>query len=315
MRPKTAKAKYRLRNWREYTAALTQRGNLTLWVSDQTLGAWHEHARSSKRGAPRTYSDTAIVCLAMLGAVYKLTLRATEGLMASVLELLGIELAVPNYTTLCRRRQMLEVALPRRTQGNPLHMVVDATGIKVYGEGAWKVRCHGWSKRRTQAAKLHLGVDEASGEIVAAVATTNDFSDGQLLPDLLDQIDQPVVQVSGDGAYDTHECYAAIDKRAAQAAIPPRRSACIWQHSHLNTPPHSRHENLRCMRRYGRTRWKRACGYHRRSLAETAIFRVKTIFGDHVRARLFEAQGAELLIRCVALNHMTHLGMPDSYAV
>jgi hypothetical protein len=243
-----------------------------------------------------------------------LTLRATQGLIASVLQLLKVALPVPAYTTLCRRRRQLAVSLPRRTQSEPLHVVVDATGIKVYGEGEWKVRCHGWSKRRTWR-KLHVGVDEANGEIVAAAVTPNDLGDGQLLPELLDQIDADIVQVSGDGAYDTGVCYAAISARQAQAAIPPRRGARIWQHGNSKAPPLARDKNLRYIRRIGCAAWKHKLGYHRRNLAETAVFRIKAIFGDRVRSCSFEAQAAEMLIRCSALNRMSHLGMPDSYAV
>ena len=314
MRRKTTRRTYCLRNWSEYNAALVARGSLTLWVSEEALRAWHAGVRGGKRGAPRTYSDIAITCMATLSAVYRLTLRATQGLLSSVLKLLKVALPVPNYTTLCRRRQTLAVSLPRRAQGAPLHVVVDATGIKVYGEGEWKVRRHGSAKRRTWR-KLHLGIDESSGEIVAAAITTNDFSDGQLLPDLLDQIDEPIEQVSGDGAYDTRACYAAVGERSAQAAIPPRRGARIWQHGNANAPPLARDENLRRIRRSGRQRWKRECGYHRRSLAETAMFRIKTLFGDRVRAHCFAGQAAELLIRCATLNCMTHLPMPNSYAV
>jgi len=311
---KTTERTYRLRNWREYNAALVKRGSLTLWVSEEVLHTWHADAGSGQRGAPRTYSDLAITCMAMLSAVYRLTLRATQGLLRSVMSLLQVDLPVPDYTTLCRRRRQLEVSLPRRAKHEPLHVVVDATGIKVYGEGEWKVRRHGYSKRRTWR-KLHLGVDASSQEIVAAAVTTNDFSDGQLLPELLDQVDAHIAQVSGDGAYDTHDCYQAIEQRQAQAAIPPRRGARIWQHGNSHDPPLARDENLRCIRRMGRAAWKQACGYHRRSLAETAIFRIKTMFGDRVRARRFEGQAAELLARCSALNRMTHLGMPNSYAV
>jgi hypothetical protein len=314
MRRKTGKATYRLRNWREYNAALIQRGSLTLWVSEEVLGTWHDEARTGKRGAPRTYSDAAILCMAWLSAVYRLALRTTQGLLSSVLKLLKVALPVADYTTLCRRRRKLAVSLPRRAKDEPLHVVVDATGVRVYGEGEWKVRCHGGSKRRTWR-KLHVGIDAATGEIVAAAVTTNDFSDGQLLPELLDQIDADIVQVSGDGAYDTGVCYAAISARQAQAAIPPRRGARIWRHGNSNDPPLTRDENLRSIRRAGRGVWKRAIGYHRRNKAETAIFRIKTIFGERVHSRGFEAQAAEMLIRCSALNRMTHLGMPDSYAV
>jgi IS5 family transposase len=317
---KTTRRTYRLRNWSQYNAALEKRGSLTLWVSEEALSGWHEDARTGKRGAPRTYSDTAILSMAWLSAVYRLALRATQGLLVSVLKLLRVELPVPDYTTLCRRRRRLAVSLPRRAKGAPLHVVVDATGVKVYEEGEWKVRRHGSSKRRTWR-KLHIGVDESSGEIVAAAATTNDLSDGQLLPELLDQIDEDIAQVSGDGAYDKRDCYKAISERKAQAAIPPRRGARIWpayrqagKHGNSNEPPLARDEHLRRIRRIGRAAWKQEIGYHRRSLAETAIFRVKTIFGDRVRSRTFEGQGAEMLIRCAALNRMTHLGMPDSYA-
>ena len=139
-------------------------------------------------------------------------------------------------------------------------------------------------KQRTWR-KLHVGVDAGSDESGAAV-TTNDLGDGHLLPELLDQIDADSVQVAGDGAYDTGECYAAISARQAQAAIPPRRGASHWRHGNANDPPLTRDESLRSIRRTGRAVWKRAIGYHRRNLAETAIFRIKTIFGDRVRARL-----------------------------
>jgi hypothetical protein len=200
---------------------------------------------------------------------YRLALRATQGLLSSVLRLLKVALPVPDYTTWCRRRQQLAVSLLHCANAQPLHMVVDATGIKVYGEGEWKGRRHGWSKRRTQAAKLHWGVDEASGELGAAAVTTHELSDGQLLPELLDKIDaHRPGRVMG----------RMIRRRAMRRSINARRA----QPS-------------------------------RRSLAETAAFRVKTLFGDQVRAHTFPAQGAQLLIRCRALNRMTHLGMPDSY--
>src|SRR5919107_921613 len=224
MRRKTGRATYRLRNWREYNAALIQRGSLTLWVSEEALTAWHDDTYTGRRGAPRTYSDTAMLCMAWLSAVYRLRLQATPGVMASVLNLLQVGLPVPAYTTLCRRRRKLAVNLPRRTKGESLHVVVDATGIKIYGEGEWKVRRHGWSKWRTWR-KLPVGVDEANGEIVAAAVTTNDCSDGQLLPELLDQIDADIAQGSGNGAYDRHACYTAISTHQAQAAMPPRRGA------------------------------------------------------------------------------------------
>ena len=305
---------YRLRNWPDYNKALTRRGSLTLWVGADALEAWHDHERSGRRGCPRTYSATAILTMAMLSEVYGLPLRATRGLLRSIFELLGVSLSVPCYTTLSRRRQSLAVALPRRQKSEPLHLVVDSTGVKVYGEGEWKVRRYGWSKRRTWR-KLHLGVDEATGEVAAAAVSSNACGDGQALPTLLAQVEGEIKQVTGDGGYDDRRCYDAIRERGARAVIPPQKGARIWRHGNTKRERHDRDENLRSIRAHGRAKWKRESGYHRRSLAEVAVFRLKMVFGERASARSFAGQARQLLVRCAALNRMTHLGMPDSYKV
>jgi len=310
---KRTKRTYRLRNWQKYNAALVQRGSLTLWVGDDVIEAWRNHERTGRRGSPQTYADTAILTMATLQEVYHQTLRGAEGLTRSLLKLLGVTLSVPDYTTLCRRRRTLQIVLPRRHKDEPLHVVVDSTGIKVYGEGEWKVRQHGYTRRRTWR-KLHVGVDEATHEMVAAVVTTNNFTDGQVLPDLLDQIEDEIEHVSGDGGYDKRNCSAAIGARGARATIPPQHNAKIWQHGNSTAARLARDENLRACRQQGRAAWKRESGYHRRSLSETAVLRVKTVFGERVSARSFDGQATQLLVRCAALNRMTHVGMPESYA-
>jgi hypothetical protein len=191
-------------------------------------------------------------------------------------------------------------------------LVLDSSGFKVYGEGEWKVRQHGWSKRRTWR-KLHLAVDEATGGIMAAVASEAGVTDDDVVADLIDQVDRPIAQVSADGAYNKRKCYEALEKTGAKVTIPPRRDAKIWQHGNSEGEPWQRDENLRAIRRLGRTRWKKASGYHRRSLAETAIFRLKTIFGATLRSRNFAQQTTELFLRASALNRMPQLGMPESY--
>lgn len=314
MTKKKIKRQYRLRNWSQYNASLVQRGSLTLWMSEEVIACWRNRERSGTRGTPRTYTDMAILCMATLEEVYNLPLRATQGLTRSVVKLMGLELRVPNYTTLCRRRRSLAVVLPRERKSEPLHLVVDSTGVKVYGEGEWKVRQHGYTRRRTWR-KLHLALDCATHEIVAAVVSTNDFKDSQILPDLLAQVEDELTQVSADGAYDSRNCYDTITARAARAAIPPQKRAKIWQHGNRKAAPHARDENLRAIRHKGRAEWKRASHCHQRSLAETAVFRSKMIFGERVRARQFAGQAAQLLVRCATLNRMTHCGMPDSYAV
>ena len=312
MKNKKTKAKYRLRNWAEYNQSLKQRGSLTVWFSPEVVAAWQHTEATGQRGRAPTYTDLAILTMATLQEVYHLTLRQSEGLLCSLVELLGLTLKIPCYTTLCRRRAALEVSLPRARPDQALHVVVDSTGVKVFGEGEWKVRQHGYTRRRTWR-KLHLGVDAATGTIVAAVVTTNNYSDGQVLPDLLAQVDEPLSQVSGDGAYDKRNCYEAIRAREATATIPPQRNAKIWQHGNTQAERLIRDQNLRRIRQVGRKAWKQESGYHRRSLAETAVMRQKLIFGEKVAARSFNGQAAQLLVRCAALNRMTELGMPDSY--
>jgi Transposase DDE domain len=190
--------------------------------------------------------------------------------------------------------------------------VLDSSGFKVYGEGEWKVRQHGWSKRRTWR-KLYLAGDEATGEIVAAVASEAGVTDDDVVPALMEQVDRSVKQVSADGAYDKRKCYEPLEATGATVTIPPRHDAKIWQHGNSGGERWQRDENLRAIRRLGRKQWKQESGYHRRSLAETAIFRLKTIFGATLRSRSFAQQATELFLRATALNRMTQLGMPESY--
>jgi len=305
------KTHYRLRNWPAYNAALIGRGSLTLWVDEEAIRSWR-YTGPTQRGAQYHYTDAAISCVLTLRAVYHLALRAAEGLARSVFELLEVALPVPSYSTLSRRAAALTVALGARPRSTPRHLVIDSSGFKVYGEGEWKVRQHGWSKRRTWR-KLHLAVDEATGEIVAAVASEAGVSDDEALPDILTQVAGDIGQVSADGAYDKRPCYDALAERGATAVIPPRRDAKIWQHGNCAGAPWQRDENLRAIRQKGRRRWKQESGYHRRSLAETTFFRLKTIFGPAVSSRHFPQQATELFLQVAALNRMTHLGMPDSY--
>jgi len=308
------KPQYRIRNWSEYNAGLKARGSLTFWIEESVLEQWVVEDLSGKRGASLLYSDLAIGTMATVKAVYRLAGRQCQGFLESIFELMGIDLPVPDHSTLSRRLGQLSIELPIVPKQGARHVVVDSTGVKVYGEGEWKTRQHGVSKRRTWR-KLHLGVDEATGEIVAMVVTTNDVGDGQVLPDLLEQIEDELEQVSTDGAYDHRHCYDEIDAKGAKAVIPPRKDAKIWQHGNRKGKPHPRDENLRSIRKHGRKRWKQESGYHRRSIAETTMFRFKTIFGGNLSARQFDNQAVELFIKCAALNRMIQNAKPDSYKV
>jgi len=308
------KTTYRIRNWPEYNAALKQRGSLKIWISDQAIAHWTTDLLTGKPGASPVYTDLAIETMATIQAIYSLAGRQTQGFLQSLFELMTIDLTAPDHSTLSRRRSSLTITLPVHKSSSPRHLVVDSTGVKVYGEGEWKVRQHGVSKRRTWL-KLHLCSDEATLEVISAVASTNDVSDAEALPDLLQDVPGEIEQVSADGAYDQRQCYDALNQHGAKAAIPPRKGAKIWQHGNRKADRHVRDENLRRVRKVGRKQWKQESQYHRRSLAETQMFRFKTIFGERVRTRKIGNQFKELLLKCAVLNQMTHLGMPESYGV
>jgi IS5 family transposase len=307
------KSQYRVRNWAKYNDSLKQRGSITLWIDEDVLRAWRPDPNEpKKRGGQQEYTDGAIECLLTVKAVFHLAYRQTEGFAGSLSELLRVKLPIPDYTTLNRRAKGLKIQLPTSEKGS-IHLVLDSTGLKVYGEGEWKVRKHGYSKRRTWR-KLHLAVDEASGEIEAEVLTAAGVDDAKETAELLGQTQTQIKQLSADGAYDKEKVYqAARDKTVEKITIPPRRDAVLW--TEPPTAPHPRNTNLRRVWEVGRNAWKEESGYHRRSLAETTVFRFKTIFGDRLAARQEPRQQTEARLKCAALNRMTRLGMPESYRV
>jgi IS5 family transposase len=311
-RQASKKATYRIRNWREYNQALVPRGSLTVWVDQRALDAWHYHG-PAQRGAQFVYSDAAIQCPLTLRAVYHLPLRATQGMAASVFDLMGLDLEVPHYSTLSRRAAELAVDLARKGEG-PLHLVLDSTGLKVYGEGEWKVRKHGYARRRT-GRKRHLALDAETHEIQAVAVTEAGVDDAELVGDLVRPIDRAIAAAAGDGAYDKRKAYRVLEPRAGRILIPPRSNARIWKHGNASGPPLARDENLRAIRRSGRRAWSRESGYHMRSLAETGACRLKVIFGDHLAGRGPACQVTEGAIRARALTIMTRLGMPQSERV
>jgi IS5 family transposase len=308
------KPSYRIRNWSAYDTALKQRGSLTFWLDEAVIAGWLNEQKSGRRGASKHYSDGAIALMATVQALFHLPGRQTEGFLESLFGLMGIDLSVPDHSTLSRRMGKVAVELPVVPSAGGIHVVVDSTGVKVYGEGEWKVRQHGVAKRRTWR-KLHVGVNEATGEILAAVASTNNVSDDEAFADIINGIDEAIEQVSGDGAYDKRKCYDAIAARGAKPTIPPRKDAVLWEDDPERGAVHPRNQVLKRIEEVGRQQWKQESGYHRRSLAETTMFRFKTVFGGTLRRRRFANQAVELFLKCAALNRMIQLGQPDSYKV
>jgi IS5 family transposase len=302
-----SKPRYRVTNWRDYDRALVARGSITLWIDDAVLAGWR-----ATGGKGRRYSDAAILCALSLRAVYGLTLRQTQGLLASLVRLLRLAIEVPHYSTFCRRAGALAAPqLTRPAGGGPLHLAIDATGLKVHGEGEWKMRVHGKAKRRVWR-KLHLGVDALTGEILAHALTPSETHEGAELPGLLDAVEGPIAAVYGDKAYDAFDIHAAVLARGARPVIPPRKGAAIRPPPGVKDPPPTRGAAVARIAEIGRAAWKQETGYHRRSLVETAMFRFKTLIGPNLAARTLPNQKAEAAVAVRCMNALTALGMPIS---
>ena len=302
---------YTITNWPKYNEALKKRGSITLWISKDVYNSWYSTGRTGKKGRPQKYSDEAIVVALKLREVYHLSLRAVQGFLESLLPM-----HIPSYTQLSRRAGGLMKKLSRLSCRHPTDIVIDSTGLKVYGEGEWKVRQHGISRRRTWK-KVHLGIDPQSGEILAVEMTDASVSDATVAPELLQRVPRSVRNCYADGAYDTQRVRAEIHRRGARAIIPPRRGARVCDHT-IDPSVEQRNNDILEIAGLGggaegRALWKTLSGYHTRSLVETMMYRLKTITGGTLRSREQSRQTAESYVKCLVVNEMTRLGMPRGY--
>ena len=320
---KAKKKKHKVRNWKEYNESLKRRGSLEFWVEQGWIKSWKVTVVTDgtlSRGRQCTYTDHAIETVLMLGKVFHQPLRQAEAFCRSVFQMAGLqfgqagmEIDVPNYTTVSRRGKTIKVVLPLESKDKVVALL-DSTGLKVYGEGEWKVRQHGISKRRTWV-KMHISVD-TDGEIRVVRTTDQSVDDAAAGIDLITEEAQPIEKTANDGAYDKEKFYqACIERGITNIIVPPRDDAKIWIHGNSHAPPHPRDQNLRAIRKTTKNQWKKDSGYHARSRVENAMFRRKIILGSTLSARLSETQNTEVTIGCKILNLMKIIGMPDSYAV
>lgn len=305
--------KYLIRNWAEYNKALVQRGSLTIWFSPESVEKWLAK-KEGKKGRPKIYSNDAILCALMLKAVYHLPFRALQGFLLSVVALLGIVLPIPCYTEICRRAKELGQKIEKLSHKKITDIVFDSSGLKVYGEGEWKVRQHGASKRRIWR-KIHLGVCPDSHDIVLEHMTGNDVADCEVVVKMRGQIPKSVKRGYGDGAYDKESCYRVFYALGIDPLIPPQRNG-VLQDEKIKPWAQPRNNSLReiaGLEEFGveaRKLWKKLTGYHRRSLAETAMYRFKRLLGDSLFCRDEKYQRAEVYAKCLVINKMNSLGMP-----
>jgi len=309
-----AKNKYVIRNWPEYNKALIQRGSITLWFSEDAIDQWHNKERTGKKGRPQIYSEEAILCALLIRTVYHKPLRALVGFLWSLVTILKLSIQIPSYTQICRRAKDLGKALKKLSGRRPVDIVFDSTGLKVYGEGEWKVRQHGSSKRRTWR-KLHIGMDPESQEIIVSELTNNGVGsgDGEVAEKLIEKIPKGIKRVLGDGAYDGIDFRRKIEAIGAEALVPPPRDAIV----HRSLEPAIRKRDLAVLEIIGlgsddkaRQLWKKLKGYYRRSLGETAMYRIKQLTGNNLRHREWKRQCNEAYVKCLVINKMTKLGMP-----
>jgi hypothetical protein len=302
------KQRRKVTNWPAYDASLRQRGSLTVWFTDEAIAAWRAEPRTTRGGQP-WYSELAILTALTLRAVFRLALRQTEGLIGSLMRLLGLDLPIPDHTTLSRRAETLEVPRPR-SGPEPVHLLVDSTGLKLCGAGEWLIEKHG-TRRRRSWRKMHIGVDADTGRIVASELTPHDGDDGSQVGPLLDQVAGPVASFTGDGAYDQEGVYASVSERHPEAAVivPPRATAV--PSATAETAPTQRDRHLELIAEKGRMAWQKASGYTKRARAEATIGRWKRVIGDGLRSHTEERRATEMDIAVVALNRMLELGRPN----
>ncbi len=306
-----SKDKYKVRNWKEYNEGLKQRGSLTLWLPPDLVEQW-KYTGKALRGGQYRYSHIAIEFCLTVHKVFHLPLRQTEGFVQSVFKMQNWHLAIPNYTTLCRRAAKMKLQLQHwsPTDTKDVDIAVDSTGLKVYGEGEWKVRKHGAGKHRTWM-KLHVAVDEHSQHIQAAVLSTNAVDDASEVKALIDQIPQGMLRTfKADGAYDKNKVRKLLYDAQVKQVIPPQHNAVISksQDEYLQ----QRDDAIAMIAQSDRKQWKIHSGYHGRSKSETVMFRYKTIIGQHLTSRNMAQQQCEVIIGCRILNVMLTTAKPIS---
>ncbi len=304
--------RFRITNWSPYNASLIQRGNLNIWFSEDVIRGWRAKSQD-KNGRPFVYSDDAILAILMMRTVFRLPLRALEGFLRSLIQMRGLDVPIPSYTQISRRAKGLKKTLKRLSQRLPTAIVFDSTGLKVYGEGEWKVRMQGTSKRRTWR-KLHIAVDPRSMEVVVAELTDNKAADSPIAEKLLEKCPKSVERAYGDKAYDRFRLRRRLHNLGIEAISAPSNNAKMHRES---SEGGVQERNRAIMQVEGlggdelaRRLWKKLKGYHTRSLVETTMYRFKQLMGDRLQSREWDRQYVEVHVKSFVLNKMTRLGMP-----
>lgn len=299
-RDKFKQAKYRVTNWPEYNESLRRRGDLTVWFDAGIDEDWFGPKRRT-RGGQQHYSDLAIEICLTLRSVFRLALRQTQGLVRSLMFLMKLDLAVPDFSTLSRRAAGLNINKRTRPVEGAVTLIVDSTGLKIHSTGTWHDRKHKPKRSRKTWRKLHIALDADSGDILASELSTEHVGDPTALTDLIRDLDSPVERVIADGAYDGKPVCDLLTKAfgsTVEIIIPPPVNAALGQN-------HQRDGHIKSIAEHGRMAWQKQAGYNQRSKVEAQIGRWQQVIGPKLHSRKFEVQKTEIQIAKTALNRMT----------
>ena len=306
------KKKYRVTNWKKYNQALKQRGSLTFWIGDDLEEKWYEANLSGRRGRPLVYSDICMKILATLRHVFKLALRQLEGFVFSIFSWIGIELKVPEFSRLSKRMTgvLSKIKFPKKEEVG--HIVIDSSGIKVYGEKEWLETKKGKKFQRRKWRKIHIEVDE-KGNILDLKMTDHKTNDRQVANPIIESIGvENIDEVLADGGYDSLNIYSYLEQHGIITLIPPPPNARV--HDKRNDL-HQRNKTVQYIRDKGYHAWTNKNNFERRNRVENTFYRIKTIFGRQFISRVWKNQEVESKLIANLLNQMTSLGMPKSVKV
>ncbi len=290
---------YVKRNWKEYNKKLVNRGNIFLWIEEDTFNQWT--VKKKKRGRP-AFSSSVIQAGWFLKTFYRCTLRALQGFLDSLIKLMKKDQRSPHYSVFCKRAAEAAARLPKLSQRRPTDLIIDSSGLKILGEGEWKDKVHR-SRTRKSWIKLHIALDERTQEVTAAVVSDEYTSDSSALPFLIEKSPKSVTKVLADGAYDRSSVREFLTEQKIDPCIPPRRGGILRKEPYME----SRNQDILAIRGLGNNEegfalWKKLRLYHRRSLVETAFSRLKSLFGNRLNNKKYQNQKAEIEFRLHALN-------------
>lgn len=303
------KGAYRITNWPEYNKSLKQRGSLTIWLSDDFEKSWLAgKEKTQSRGRPFFYSDTSMTLMLTLRQLFKLALRQLTGFVESLFTLIGKVLPVPEFSRLSKRMNTSLSCLRLPSLEEASHLVIDSTGLKVFGEKEWLETKHGKQYQRKIWRKLHIGVDKL-GLIVAKEMTDHRTDDRACVNSLLEQVDTDFIdEALADTGYDSHKIYKELEDLQINPLIPPPRNAVMTS----QTSSSHRDKTIAYIKEKEYWAWYYKNDFGRRNRVENTFYRLKTIFGGKLLSRNWNNQDAETKLICNLLNKMTQLGMPQT---